>query len=82
MRGLQWREQGRRWRDDNEPWSNLVFVGGSVRYVLMKPTDFLTRPPKWYWWKKEDFSFCLTAIETRDENPWYEPSREYKVEPV
>jgi prepilin-type N-terminal cleavage/methylation domain-containing protein len=62
-----------RWHDENEPWANLVFVDSSVRFVLMTPSDFAHRPAQWYWWENQDFSFCPTAVELRDEEPWYRP---------
>ncbi|MBU0617018.1 MAG: prepilin-type N-terminal cleavage/methylation domain-containing protein [Planctomycetes bacterium] len=64
---------GYRWHDDNEPWANLLFVDGSVRFIRMVPTDRRGRIPQWFWWENEDFSFCPTAVEKRDEYPWYRP---------
>jgi prepilin-type N-terminal cleavage/methylation domain-containing protein/prepilin-type processing-associated H-X9-DG protein len=64
---------GYRWHDEAEPWANLLFVDGSVRYVLMTPTDRSTRIPEFYWWENTSFSFCPTAVEKRDEFPWYRP---------
>jgi len=66
---------GLRWHDDNEPWANLLFVDGSVRYVLITPTDFFHRPPHRYWWENDHFSFCPTAVQFRYENPWYCPGQ-------
>jgi prepilin-type N-terminal cleavage/methylation domain-containing protein/prepilin-type processing-associated H-X9-DG protein len=66
---------GLRWHDDKEPWANLLFVDGSVQYVLIKPSDRLHRPAQWYWWENDDFSFCPTARERRDEDPWYRPGQ-------
>jgi prepilin-type N-terminal cleavage/methylation domain-containing protein/prepilin-type processing-associated H-X9-DG protein len=66
---------GLRWHDDNEPWANLLFVDGSVRYVLITPTDRLHRPPRCYWWENDHFSFCPTARAYRDEDPWYRPGQ-------
>ena len=65
---------GMRWHDDNEPWANLLFVDGSVQYVLMTRSD-RGRPPKYYWWENKHFSFCPTAVEKRDEYPWYRPGQ-------
>jgi prepilin-type N-terminal cleavage/methylation domain-containing protein len=66
---------GLRWHDENEPWSNLVFVDGSVQYVLITPTDRFHRPPQCYWWENDHFSFCPTAREYRTEDPWYRPGQ-------
>jgi len=66
---------GMRWHDDNEPWANLLFVDGSVRFILMVPTDRRTRIPEWWWWENKHFSFCPTALEKRDEYPWYIPGQ-------
>ena len=64
---------GMRWHDDSEPWANLLFVDGSVRFIRMVPTDRRGRIPQWFWWENEDFSFCPTAVEKRDGPLWYRP---------
>ena len=63
---------GVRWHDDNQAMSNVVFLDGSVKYVLITPTDH-ERPHQYWWWEGVDYSFCPTARSQRHEEPWYWP---------
>ncbi len=63
-----------RFHDDDQPRANVVFVDGSVRYVLITPTDDQT-PHQYWWWEGQNYSFARAAPNFRREDPWYEPGR-------
>ncbi|HUU99009.1 MAG TPA: prepilin-type N-terminal cleavage/methylation domain-containing protein [Phycisphaerae bacterium] len=63
---------GLRWHDDNQPMANVVYMDGSVKYVLITPTDH-ERPHQYWWWEGVDYSFCPTARSQRHDDPWYWP---------
>jgi prepilin-type N-terminal cleavage/methylation domain-containing protein len=51
---------GMRWHDDLKPMCNFVYLDGSVRYLLVTPTE----PPgaggvrSLWWWEGLNYSFC------------------------
>ena len=63
---------GHRWHDDNQPMANVVFMDGSVSYLLITPTDH-ERPHQYWGWEGVDYSFCPTAPNQRYDDPWYYP---------